>query len=75
MNIEINNYWELVGYAHLYYQQHIIDSQIDFAEFKNRLGWVDWETNYPKYAEEIAADAHSMAIVQRVLDLLAAPAV
>jgi hypothetical protein len=42
---------------------------------KNRLGCVVWETNYPKYAEEIAADAHSMAIVQRVLDLLAAPAV
>ena len=71
MNIEINNSFELVGYAHLFYQQYIIDNQIDFAEFKSRLGWVDWDANYPKFAEEITVDAHSMAIVQRILDLLA----
>jgi hypothetical protein len=75
MNIEINLAGELVGYAHLYYQQHVIDNQIDFAEFKNRLSWIDWDTNYPKYAEEIAADAYSMIIIQRVLDLLATPPV
>ena len=70
MDIEIKNYQDLVSYCHLFHQQHIIDNQIDFAEFKNRLGWIDFTNNYPKFKSELESEEHANTIVQRVVDLL-----
>lgn len=71
MEIEIRDAMEFAGYCHLYHQQHIIDQQIDLAEFKNRLGWINYDTNVVTFAEEIAKDEHLNSMVQQVKDILA----
>lgn len=63
MNIEIRDAMDFAGYCHLYHQQYIIDQQIDHAEFVNRLGWIDFDNNYTKYAEELAKDEHMKQFV------------
>lgn len=73
MEIEIRDAMEFVGYCHLYHQQFIIDKQIDHTEYVNRLGWIDWTNNYPKYIEEISKDEHTNGIVQRAKDALENP--
>ena len=72
MEIEINNFGDLVGYCHLYYQQHKIDEYpIDFAEFQHRLGWIKFQDNLAKYNEDyVNASEDEKLIIQRVLDLL-----
>ena len=72
MDITINSFTELVGYCHLYYQQHLIDEYpIDFAEFQNRLGWIKFQDNLAKYNDDyVNALDEEKLIIQRVLDLL-----
>jgi len=69
MNIEIKTCGDLIGYAHLYRQQYIIDQQIDFDEFLNRLGWIDFHNNVVKFADELAQDSYGNDIVQDVVKL------
>jgi hypothetical protein len=72
MEIEINSCGEFVGYVHLYRQQYKIDEfPIDYTEFQNRLGWIDFTNNVTKFADELAADEYSNGIVQSVKDILA----
>jgi hypothetical protein len=69
MQIEINSCGDLVGYSHLYRQQYIIDNQIDHEEFLRRLGWIDFDNNLVRFADELANDSYSNDIVQDVLNL------
>jgi hypothetical protein len=69
MQIEINNCGDLVGYAHLYRQQYTIDNQIDHDEFLRRLGWIDFDNNVTKFADDLALDSYANDIIQEVLNL------
>lgn len=73
MNIEVRDMMEFAGYCHLYHQQFIIDKQIDHAEYANRLGWIDFENNYTKFAEELAKDSYSNEMVERAKQVLENP--
>ena len=73
MNIEIKDASDLATYSHLYHQQYIIDKQIDYAEFVNRLGWIDFENNYTKYAEDLAKDDYMNQFVQTAKQLMENP--
>lgn len=73
MEIEIRDAMEFAGYCHLYHQQYIIDQQIDHAEFVNRLGWIDFNNNYTKYAENLDKDEHMNQFVQIAKQLMENP--
>lgn len=73
MNIEIRDAMDFAGYCHLYHQQFIIDKQIDHAEYTNRLGWIDFQNNYTKFAEELAKDDHINSMVQTAKQVLENP--
>jgi uncharacterized FAD-dependent dehydrogenase len=70
MEIEITIYQDLTSYCHLYYQQYSIDKSIDFDELQNRLGWIDFQNNLTKFADELANDTYASSIIQPVIDLL-----
>jgi hypothetical protein len=73
MNIEIRDAMDFAGYCHLYHQQFIIDQQIDHAEYTNRLGWIDFENNLTKYAEDLAKDEYINSIVNTAKEVLENP--
>jgi hypothetical protein len=73
MDIEIKDCGDFVGYCHLYHQQYIIDQQIDHAEYTNRLGWIDFENNFTKYADELAKDEYNNGIVLTAKEVLDNP--
>jgi hypothetical protein len=70
MEIEITTYQDLMSYCHLYYQQYSIDKSIDFDELQNRLGWIDFQNNLIKFADDLATDEYASSIIQPVIDLL-----